>query len=65
MYPLNDFLKKKKYFKIKQNLQIDYSNKFAKKKHKHLLNNILRKNYKQVNSNIKLFKKKKICFNFN
>ena len=40
-------------------MQIDYTNKFAKKKHKHLLNNILRKNYKQVNSNIKLFKKKK------
>ena len=59
IYPLNYFLKKKKYFKIKKNLHINYANKYFKKKHKHLLNNILRKNYKQVNSNIKLFKKKK------
>ena len=58
-YPLNYFLKKKKYFKIKQNLNIDYANKIAKKKHKHLLVNILRTNYKQVNSNIKFLKKKK------
>ena len=60
IYPLNYFLKKKKYFKIKKNLHINYANKYFKKKHKHLLNNILRKNYKQVNSNIKLFKKKNL-----
>ena len=59
VYPLNDFLKKKKYFKIKKNLHINYANKYFKKKHKHLLINILRKYYEQVNSNIKLFKKKK------
>jgi hypothetical protein len=62
IYPYNKVLKKK--LNTRKNFQTNFNNKIFIKKHRLILENILRERFEQITSSIKFFQKKKFILIF-